>query len=174
MKIKWVVGLALLISLFTFGFLFACDNSFDDGERSDDDTADDDAADDDVVIDDDSVTDDDSVADDDAADDDTAAAPTFPNNHASSWDCYLCHETAFLHAKAEPHGHVYNAPDDCLGCHAEGNWTNPSYAVGHNAGQNCIGCHNNHHGKTWQDKNQCLVCHATTGAGDDDDEDDDK
>jgi len=184
MKIRWLILISFISLFLAFQVFGACskgddDDSGDDDtgdddtanddvtddDVTDDDVADDDAADDDVTDDDladDDVTDDD-VTDDDTtpADDDTVAAPTYPNNHSATWNCYLCHSNNFLGVTTpEPHGHAYTAPDQCVGCHQEGAWTNPPYHGGHNWNQNCLGCHGNHHGKNWQDKNQCLVCHG--------------
>jgi hypothetical protein len=109
--------------------------------------------------------------DDDTGDDDTGSdAPTYPDNHDPSWNCYLCHDGPFNGSPAEPHGHTYDAPADCVGCHAEGAWTNgPHGPSGHNYLFNCLNCHGDEHGKDWQAKGQCVVCHHRGGSGGDDD-----
>ena len=145
------------------------DSSDDAGDDASDDTADDTSDDtsddtgDDTSDDAGDDTSDDTGDDtsDDTGDDDTGSgAPTYPSNHDSSWDCYICHETDFNGAPGEPHGHAYNAPTDCVGCHEMGDWVNdPSGPSAMNRLLNCLTCHSGQHGKTWQDKSQCRVCH---------------
>jgi hypothetical protein len=133
---KWF-GIAVLIGMVALGAAFACAGGGDD-----DDTADDDSG------------------GDDSGDDDTGGPPTYPNNHDAGWDCYTCHESDFNGAPGEPHGHSYTAPDDCVGCHDEGDWTNDSDAPdAMNQGQDCRTCHVDQHGKTWEAPEECLVCH---------------
>jgi hypothetical protein len=90
-----------------------------------------------------------------------SAPPKYPSNHAASWNCYLCHQTALMGcATREPHSHAYTAPDQCVQCHQQGTFTYGGCAGGHNFGQNCITCHGaTHHGKTFQNADQCKVCH---------------
>ena len=143
------------------------DDIFDDDTSADDDAPDDDAIDDDIADDgddtyiDDDVVDDDS-ADDDTADDDTASAPLIPNTHDTSWNCYICHEGQ--------HGGIYNAPSDCLTCHATGGPPNPPQGPGlpggHNPSSNCKNCHANPaghasdpHYNDYIAPGMCLVCH---------------
>ena len=151
-RMFWV--LMFLLALVPLTVFWAChdNNNKNNNPATDDDTAaDDDSPDDDVA--------DDDAADDDAADDD-AVPPTMPNNHDVTWDCYVCHETAFNGATAEPHSHLYTAPDQCVGCHVMGNWLNtPSGAAAHNVTLDCLTCHPDHHSKTWQSKTECRVCH---------------
>lgn len=136
----------LIVVLFGISTIFGCSGD-GGGDGDNDDTTDDD------------VTDDDS-ADDDTADDD-AEAPTYPNNHKTSWDCYICHEESLMGVTTkEPHSRQYASPTECINCHQMGNWTNPYYAGGHNWSQNCLSCHANSHSKSWQEKDQCLVCHG--------------
>lgn len=125
-------------------FLFSCSGG--GGDDDNDDTSDDDTTDDD--------------SQDDDTDDDTQA-PTYPKNHSTSWDCYICHEESLMGVTTqEPHSHQYASPSDCINCHQVGDWTNPYYAGGHNWSQNCLSCHANSHSKNWQEKAQCLVCHG--------------
>jgi hypothetical protein len=132
---RWL-WLTVLIGAIAFGAVVACGGGDDDDDDSDDDDND--------------TTD----------DDDTGAAPTYPNNHDAGWDCYICHDGDFNGAPGEPHGHAHDAPDDCVGCHAEGDWTNDSDAPPvMNPGQDCQGCHTDQHGKGWGTNDQCIVCH---------------
>jgi hypothetical protein len=154
LKRIWFLLFALLLA---GAFVDACDDDDDDNDTSDDDDNNDDTDDDD---DDDNDNDD----NDNDNDDTTANGPDYPMNHAATWDCYICHETNFMGVTTpEPHGHTYVAPGDCVDCHEEGDFNNPPYAGGHNWGQNCTAalCHGaNQHGKTFANKNQCLVCHG--------------
>jgi hypothetical protein len=110
--------------------------------------------------DDDSTTDDDSTDDTgDDGGDDTGGPPSYPSNHDATWNCYICHETDFQCATGEPHGGAYNPPDDCVGCHQKGTWTNAACRSTMNAGQNCLNCHDGQHGKSWESADQCAVCH---------------
>ena len=163
-RVAWCVFLAIVLAL--AGHI-ACNielvkpaNNASGDDASADDASGDDAADD--------AGDDagDDIGDD--AGDDTTAPPTYPSNHDATWNCYICHDVAFNGAPGEPHGHVYNAPTDCVGCHQKGTWVNgPHGASAMNVGQNCLNCHSGLHGKPWQDLNQCMVCHQI-GGGDDD------
>ena len=140
---SWIMALVAALAV---GIPLACANG---GGNSGDDDADDDAS-------DDSGDD----AGDDAGDDDTGGPPTYPSNHDATWDCYTCHADAFNGSPAEPHGHAYNAPTDCVGCHQKGTWTNdPSGPPAMNVGQDCLSCHPGQHSKTWQGNSECMVCH---------------
>ena len=90
-----------------------------------------------------------------------SGAPTYPLTHDPSWNCYLCHAKNFRGAPQEPHGHQYEAPDQCISCHRPGDWVNDgSGRHAHNRDQNCFDCHgSDKHGVEWQAKKQCLVCH---------------
>ena len=135
------------------------DDDDDDLTDDDDDTTDDDTGDDDVD-DDDDTGDDDVDDDDDTGDDDTAGGAQYPGDHDTSWDCYLCHNGGFANSPAEPHNDAYTAPAQCLECHAAGSGTStPSGIGGHSPTKNCLNCHQGKHGKTWQNKSQCLLCH---------------
>ncbi|NLH50953.1 MAG: hypothetical protein GX444_20450 [Myxococcales bacterium] len=90
------------------------------------------------------------------------AAPQYPNNHTSTWNCYICHASNFNGAPKEPHQHQYTAPDQCTQCHSMSNHGSPNHGgtpEDHDPSSNCLNCHSGMHGKSWQDKNQCLVCH---------------
>lgn len=133
--------------LFTAGC--ACEGVGSDGAGSDDDASDDDGA------------------DDDSGDDD-GGAPSFPEFHKSSWDCYICHVDGLYRTPLEPHGHTYGAPDECLGCHTsdDGTFTDPDAPEGHGSDQDCRNCHQGEHDRSWGDPDQCLACHLPgTGGG---------
>jgi hypothetical protein len=135
----------------------ACDKGGDD---DDNDTAADD--DNDAADDDDNDNDDNDAADDDDDNnDDTTQAPEYPMNHAASWDCLICHATNLLGVVVkQPHGAQYDS-DQCTGCHKKGDYNNPPYHGGHHWTMNCTNCHGaNNHGVTFQNKDQCLVCHG--------------
>jgi hypothetical protein len=130
------------------------DDDVDGDDDDDDDFFDDDEDDDDV---DDDVDDD---ADDDADDDDDLG-PDYPQNHNSAWNCYACHDTNFLGVTTpEPHGGLYTAPEQCAGCHQQGDWNNPYYEGGHSWSLNCVNCHHDKHNNGLDEKAQCLVCHG--------------
>ena len=90
------------------------------------------------------------------------AAPQFSNLHDTSWNCYICHASAFNGAPQEPHNHQYTAPGDCLTCHSKGNFSNPAHGPtpdDHDSSSNCLNCHSGQHSKSWQNRTQCLICH---------------
>jgi len=170
MEKRWFLLLAALIAVSAAAAFVACagssgddddatvdDDTVDDDGVLDDDATDDDQTDDDVT--DDDMTDDD-VTDDDVTDDDAAAAPKYPSNHGAGWDCYLCHATAFMScATAEPHGHVYTAPSQCLTCHSAAA-TSPAGCGPVHTSANCFNCHgSSHHGKTFANYQECRACH---------------
>ena len=92
---------------------------------------------------------------------DVCTPPTYPDNHNAAWNCYTCHATDFNGAVGEPHKGQYTAPSQCITCHQMGTWVNPfeSTLPAHNLTQNCWTCHPSHHGQSWTDRNECLVCH---------------
>ncbi|NLH48386.1 MAG: hypothetical protein GX444_07260 [Myxococcales bacterium] len=146
-------------------FAWACNNGDDDDNDDNDTSIDDDndtAVDDDDDDDDNDDNDDNDDDNDDNDDNDTTPTPPeYPNNHDVTWNCYTCHASVFMGVTTkEPHNHAYTAPGQCVGCHQEGDFTNPPYEGGHNWNQNCLLCHAGKHGKTWQSKNECLVCHG--------------
>lgn len=92
-----------------------------------------------------------------------SAGPQFSNKHRTTWNCYVCHQTAFNGAPREPHSGRYAAPADCLACHSMGSFSNPRHGPRPNSDHmptwNCLSCHATRHGKPWQDNNQCMLCH---------------
>jgi len=174
------VLLFLLLAAFSVQAPLACDDDDDDDNDvadddvtdddvdapTEDDTIDDDDNDDDTgdddVDDDDDTGDNDVDDDDDTGDDDTTAGPDYPGDHEASWDCYLCHNGGFANSPAEPHDAAYTSPAQCLECHAQGSGTStPSNLGGHSPTSNRLNFHQRKHGKTWQNKSQCLLCHPT-------------
>jgi hypothetical protein len=89
--------------------------------------------------------------------------PQFSNLHRTTWNCYVCHQTNFNGTPREPHSGQFSAPAECLTCHAMGSFSNPRHGPrpedDHQASWNCLSCHGSRHGKPWDDKYQCLLCH---------------
>jgi len=128
------------------------DDFFDDDDNTDDDDDDDNNVDDD----------DDDISDDDDDDDDDSAAPQFSSNHNATWNCYLCHQgEGLFHATGDPHSGAYVPPGECLSCHTQGSFETETVQGGHFWAMNCLNCHQDKHGKTWDDKSQCLICHGS-------------
>ncbi|MBZ0272578.1 hypothetical protein K8I61_11115 [bacterium] len=108
---------------------------------------------------------DDDTADDDAGDDDAGGpdGPPFPDNHKITWNCFICHEQGLYRAPQLPHGDLYDPPSDCMNCHTQGDFgfTDPDAPADHGSNQDCLTCHTPQHQRTFEDPDQCFVCHLS-------------